>query len=141
MEGEEWRSFAGNATFENLSDQELEEIRDKYILDYLTCAFGHPNIDSFYFWGFIGMAVKFRNDYDSSHEMQPIFNKVKDLIHKEWKTNLTLKTDAHGKIDFRGFCGEYSLKIKPGNGQVIGHRFHIDQKADINSLVIKTVLA
>ncbi len=140
IEGEEWRSFAGNKKFENLSDLELEEIRDQYILDYLTCAFAHPNIDSFYFWGFMGMAVKFKNDFDSSHEIQPIFNKINDLINNQWKTKLTLKTDSDGKVNFRGFCGEYSLKIKPENGPAIGNRFYVDKKEDINTMVIKTVL-
>jgi GH35 family endo-1,4-beta-xylanase len=140
VEGEEWRAFAGNRKFENLSDEELEEIRDKFILDYLTCAFGHLNIDSFYFWGFMGMAVQFKNDYDSGHNIQPIFGKVKDLIHKEWKTNLTLKTDENGRVEFRGFCGEYSLKIKPKQGPAVGHRFFIDEQEDVNQKVIKSVL-
>ena len=140
VEGEEWRSFAGNKKYENLSDEELEEIRDKYILDYLTCAFGHPNIHSFYFWGFIGMAVQFKNEYDSSHEIQPIYQKVHDLIHKEWKTSLTLKTDESGVVDFRGFCGDYSAQIKPENGPAIGNKFDIDNNKELNSVVIKTIL-
>jgi GH35 family endo-1,4-beta-xylanase len=141
VEGEEWRSFAGNANFENMGDEELGEIRDKYILDYLTCAFGHPNIDSFYFWGFIGMAVNFKNDYNSAHEVQPIFNKIKELIHKEWNTKLKLKTDGEGRISFRGFCGEYSLKMKPDSGPAVGHRFTIDKNEEINNITFKTILS
>ena len=141
IEGEEWRAFTGNKKFENMNEAELEELRDKYILDYLTCAFGHPNIDSFYFWGFLGMAVQFKNDMDSGHNIQPIFTKVKDLIHKEWKTKQTLKTDENGQINFRGFCGEYSLKITPDNGPAIGQRFYIDKMEEVNTLVIKTVLS
>lgn len=140
VEGEEWRSFAGNKKYETLSDEELEEIRDKYILDYLTCAFGHPNIDSFYFWGFINMAVKFKNDYNSSHEIQPIFRKVHDLIHKEWKTNTVLKADESGMVDFRGFCGDYSAKLKPENGPAVGYTFRIDKDRQLNEVTIKTIL-
>ena len=141
IEGEEWRSFTGNKKFDDMSDAELEELRDQYILDYLTCAFAHPNIDSFYFWGFLNMAVKFKNDYNSSHDLLPIFNKVKNLIHNEWNTKLTLKTDSEGKIGFRGFCGEYSLKIKPENGPAIGHRFYIDKTHDTTSVTLKTILS
>jgi GH35 family endo-1,4-beta-xylanase len=141
LEGEEWRAFAGNRKFENMPEKELEEIRDQYILDYLTCAFAHPNIHSFYFWGFMNMAVKFKNEYDSSHELQPVFHKVNDLINGQWKTRLTLNTDSSGKISFRGFCGEYSMKIKPENGPAIGHRFYIDKKEDVNNMVIKTIMA
>ena len=140
VEGEEWRSFAGNKKYESMNESELEEIRDNYILNYLTCAFGHPNIHSFYFWGFINVAVKFRNVYDSSHEIQPIFNKIHELIHKEWKTELELKTDENGMVNFRGFCGDYSAQVKPFEGPVMGHRFYIDKFEDLNSMVIKTVL-
>jgi GH35 family endo-1,4-beta-xylanase len=139
-EGEEWKSFAGNKKYENLSEAELEEIRDKYILDYLTCAFAHPNIDSFYFWGFMEMAVKFKNEYNSSHELQPIYHKVNDLINKEWKTKLSLKTDSLGHVEFSGFCGNYTAKINSGNSMAIGHRFSILKNQKVNSIVIKTVL-
>ena len=140
IEGEEWRSFAGNKKYENLTEEELEEIRDKYIIDYLTCAFAHPNIDSFYFWGFMNMAVKFKNEYDSSHELQPIYYKVNDLINREWKTKISLKTDHNGQISFRGFCGKYTAKIKPEKGTEVGHRFKILKNMTGNSIVIKTVL-
>ena len=140
VESEEWRSFGGNKKYENLSESELVEIRDKYVLDYLTCAFAHPNIDSFYFWGFINTAVKFENRYNSSHEMQPIFYKLKDLIHNQWKTKTNLTTNSDGIIDFRGFCGEYSLKIKPDNGPAVGYRFYVDKNEDLNRATIKTVL-
>ena len=140
IEGEEWRSFAGNKKYENLTEEELEEIRDKYIIDYLTCAFAHPNIDSFYFWGFMNMAVKFKNEYDSSHELQPIYYKVNDLINREWKTKISLKTDHNGQNSFRGFCGKYTAKKKPEKGTEVGHRFKILKNMTGNSIVIKTVL-
>jgi len=140
VESEEWRSMGNIKNYSDLSDEELEEIRDQYILNYLTCAFAHPNIQSFYFWGLMGMAVKFKNEYDSSHNLQPIFQKVHDLLHIEWNTNLNLKTNKEGKIHFRGFCGEYSLKILPNGGPAIGHTFSIDKDQSVNSITIKTVI-
>lgn len=140
VEGEEWRKFAGNKKYENLSEEELEEIRDQYVLDFLTCAFAHPNIDSFNFWGFMSMAVKFLNDTNSAHEMQPLYNKVKDLIHTQWKTKLKLRTDENGLVAFRGFCGDYTAFIQPLNGVATGHTFQIDKNRDVNSITIKTVL-
>ena len=140
VESEEWRSLGNIEQYQELSDEELEKIRDQYVLNYLTCAFAHPNIQSFYFWGFMGIGLKFRNEKDSSHEVQPIFEKIHDLLHKEWHTDLTLKTDRNGKIDFQGFCGHYSLQIKPENGPSLGHSFSIDKDQQVNSMIIKTVL-
>ncbi|MFW5756316.1 MAG: endo-1,4-beta-xylanase [Tangfeifania sp.] len=140
VEGEEWRSFGGKKKFEGMSDEELQEIRDQYVLNFLTCAFGHPNIDSFYFWGFMGMAVRFDNDYNSSHKIQPLFYKIKDLIHSHWNTKLKLKTDEKGLVTFRGFCGDYTALIQPPNGVVTGHTFQVDKNREMNNITIKTVL-
>lgn len=140
VESEEWRSLSNIEKYQDLNDEELEEIRDEYVLNYLTCAFGHPNIDSFYFWGFMGMGVEFRNDYNSSHEVKPIFQKVRDLIQKEWNTTLKIKTDRNGRINFNGFCGNYSLKLQKGTSPAIGHTFNIDKNQMLNSITIKTVL-
>jgi GH35 family endo-1,4-beta-xylanase len=140
VESEEWRSLENIEKYQDLNEEELAEVRDQYVLNYLTCAFGHPNINSFYFWGFMGMGVKFKNEYNSSHELQPIFNKVKDLIHNQWHTSMKLKTDKNGKVNFRGFCGAYTLQVAPENGPSIGYSFAIDKQQPVNSFVIKTVL-
>ena len=140
LESEEWRSLGNTRKYENMSNEELEEIRDQYVLNYLTCAFSYSNIHSFYFWGFMGMGVKISNEFNSSHEILPIFQKVHDLIHKEWKTKLTLKSDENGKISFRGFCGNYSLGLKPSGGPLIGYTFDINKEQPLNSMIIKTIL-
>jgi len=140
IESEEWRSLGNIEKYQNLSDEELGEVRDQFVLNYLTCAFGHPNIDSFYFWGFMGMGVRFKNDYNSGHEIQPIFTKVKDLIQKEWHTSLKLITDSNGKVQFRGFYGDYALKIKQGEKPSIGHFIKIDKYQPLSSFTLKTVL-
>jgi endo-1,4-beta-xylanase len=140
IESEEWRSLGNIEKYQGLSDDELLEVRDQFVLNYLTCAFGHPNIHSFYFWGFMGMGVRFKNNYNSGHEIQPIFTKVKDLIHKEWHTSLKLTTDGNGKVQFRGFYGDYALKIKQGEKPSIGHSIKIDKYQPLSSFTLKTVL-
>lgn len=140
-ESEEWKAFDGKKGLENMSPEELEHYRDEYVINYLTCAFGHPNIDSFYFWGFMGMGVNFTNSYNSSHELRPIFHKVKDLIHSEWKTKLKLQTDESGTVKFRGFCGDYSLKPKPANGPGTGYRFSLDKNQNIHYITLKTLIS
>lgn len=140
VESEEWKSVTGGINLTSANQEELNNMRDQYILNYLTCAFGHPNIHSFYFWGFMDHAISFKNEYDSSHEVQPVFHKVKDLIQKEWMTNIDVSTNEKGIAEFRGFCGEYAAGIKPNGGPSKGYRFHIDKLSDLNSLVIKTVI-
>ena len=142
IESEEWRTLRGDVTMNDLSNEELEEIRDEFVLNFLTCAFGHPNVHSFYFWGFMNGSVKFGQGTTSGHTMLPIYDKVRQLIHKEWKTRLTQKTDGAGRISFRGFCGDYAVRVRPVNENAppLGLTFNIDKDCDMNKRVFKTVL-
>lgn len=139
-ESEEWRSFENSSEFRNMPEEELEEIRDKYVVDYLTCAFGHPNVHSFYFWGMIGEMIDFRRENGAGYELNPIFHKIHQLIHKEWKTNLAVKTDKKGILTFRGFSGAYSAVLSPERGRELGYGFHVPLNQQETDLVIKTVL-
>lgn len=58
-----------------------------------------------------------------TREMQPkpSYYALNQLINKEWKTNLTVKADESGKVQFRGFKGKYRItyKDKKGKTQVV----------------------
>jgi GH35 family endo-1,4-beta-xylanase len=138
IESEEWRISSGKKRNEGLSLEEAIEIRDKYILDYLTCAFAHPAVDSFYFWGFLSMVVNFSDKLSASHDPEPVFQKVHDLINKEWNTNLILRTDNNGFVRFRGYCGDYSVRVKNAFGIPTGYGFNIEKNRVNNEYVIRT---
>jgi hypothetical protein len=46
-----------------------------------------------------------REDY----EPKPVYTRLKDLIHRQWQTSLTAKTDEKGQVTFRGFYGTYDM--------------------------------
>lgn len=142
IESEEWRILGYGATKKDLSDEEIEEIRDQFVLDYLTIAFGHPSIDSFYFWGFMGSAVTFGPGYTSGHTLQPIYHKVRKLIHEDWKTSLELKTDNEGKVRFRGFCGDYTARVAAAGSEkkLIGMKFRVDRETAVNRASLRSIL-
>lgn len=48
---------------------------------------------------------------DQEMNPKPAYQVLDRLINHEWKTNLTLTTDATGKAGFRGFLGKYSVEI------------------------------
>jgi hypothetical protein len=90
-----------------------EAMQAAFTRDYLTICFSHPKVVSFLFWGF----------WEGSH-WQPdraLFNKdwsikpngqaYKDLVFGKWWTDESLKTDAQGSINTRGFLGDYTLTI------------------------------
>ena len=91
------------------AESDLEAARAQHILDFLTVAFGHPAVDAFFFWGFLGAAIRWDARY-SGHEPLPLWDAVRHLLHEEWHTRLALRTDATGRVSFRGFKGDYVLR-------------------------------
>lgn len=101
---------------------EIEQLQSEYVANYLTCAFGHPAVEAFFFWGFMGMAIEWRQR--SGHQVKPVFERIKKLIHEEWKTSWEGRTDSEGRVGVRAFYGDYTLRLKPpGMDFIQGHRF------------------
>lgn len=90
-------------------DAELEAMRTRHVCDFLTCAFGHPGVEAFSFWGFMDAAIRW-HDTASSHETTPLWEAVRHLLREEWRTRLSLQTDALGRVSFRGFLGDYAVR-------------------------------
>jgi hypothetical protein len=95
------------------------------VANYLTCAFGHPSIEAFFFWGFDG--VKWGEH--SSHDLKPVYRRVQDLLQKEWMTRLSARADREGVVRFRGFYGQYALRHEISRGVRHGVRFTVEKQA------------
>lgn len=105
-----------------VSPAEIEQLQAEYVANYLTCAFGHPAVEAFFFWGFMGMAIAWKER--SGHELKPVFERIRRLIHEEWKTRWEGRTDAGGRVEQPAFYGEYTLQLRPpGMDFLQGHRF------------------
>jgi len=142
IESEEWRTLGEKKINKAYTPEEMHQIRDEFVINFMTCAFGHPNIHSFYFWGFMGDAVRFGDDTLSNHTFNPVYDRIKNLIHNEWNTRLTVKTDMDGRVKFRGFCGDYSVRIKTNveNEPAHGITFRIDKDCEMNHYTFKTII-
>jgi GH35 family endo-1,4-beta-xylanase len=109
-----------------LPPQAVDEMQADYAANYLTCAFGHPAIEAFFFWGFMGEAIRWGGG--SSHEPKPMFTRIRDLIQKEWTTREELATDAEGRVRFRGFLGDYALRYPLPGGTKVGVSFSVNRQ-------------
>jgi GH35 family endo-1,4-beta-xylanase len=106
------------------SDEDLERMQAQYVVDFLTCAFGHPAVEAFFFWEFMDRAIAWFDGF-SSHEPKPLFTSVRDLIRKEWQTRETLRTDGDGAVRWRGFFGSYALRYETAPGLTVGLPFDL----------------
>ncbi len=104
-------------------DETLRDLQAEYVANYLTCAFGHPAVEAFFFWGFMGDAVIWRDEF-SSHETTALHRRVRDLINTEWHTRARVTTDTAGVARFRGFHGDYTVRVLRG-GVPNGRRFTV----------------
>ena len=112
---------------QGLPEDHIVEMQAEYVCNYLTVAFGHPAIEGFFFWGLFSAAVEFGEH--SSHELRPLYHRLRKLLREEWRTNQNLVTDAEGQIRFRGFLGRYSLRyeVAPGStSEQAGITFDVD---------------
>ncbi len=92
-------------------DTDDEELHADFLRDHLIAFFGHPSVDSILMWGFWEgrhwkpKAAIYRRDWS----IKPAGKVFEDLVLKEWRTDVTVKTDEKGMAIVRGFLGEYEL--------------------------------
>jgi GH35 family endo-1,4-beta-xylanase len=120
----EFWAHAGHLEKLGVPAAEIDALQAEYVANYLTCAFGHPAVEAFFFWGFMGMAIDWKER--SGHALRPVFERVRKLIHDDWNTRWEGRADADGRVSLRGFYGDYRLRtVPPGaahtRGQVFRH--------------------
>jgi GH35 family endo-1,4-beta-xylanase len=124
---------AASATAAKEREKRIEELRAEYIERYMTVAFSHPSLEAFSFWGFMGSAIGWRegaanwSPSTASHTLGPVYTRVRDLINKKWRTEVSARTDGDGRVSFRGFGGEYALDL--GDSGYAG-RFRLRARAE-----------
>ena len=96
----------------------IDRLKAEYVANIMTVAFAHPAVDSFYFWGEISKSFGFKTDHNSggiptsSHTPTVVYERVRKLLREEWMTRETLRSDADGRVRFRGFLGDYQLRYR-----------------------------
>lgn len=105
---------------------EDEELAADYTRDVLIAVFSHPAYTSFLLWGFWEgshwkpEAASWNRDWS----LRARGAVLEEWIGKRWHTELTARTDADGRLAFRGFPGWYEIRE---NGQTRLVRLGRDQ--------------
>ncbi len=98
-----------------------EQVQAEFAEMIFTLGFGHPLVESINWWGFSDANIWQPNGglVDEHLNPKPVYETLDRLINHTWKTKLKeLKPDKQGKINFRGFKGDYLITVKH-NGKVI----------------------
>ncbi|MEZ5934200.1 MAG: endo-1,4-beta-xylanase [Alphaproteobacteria bacterium] len=93
------------------TDQKLQQ---DFVRDFLTLAFSHPSVEGFIFGRFFedeasgpGVAL-FRSDGTSG----PIGSVYRDLVMRNWWTDIVALSNAEGALSSRVFQGEYMISAR-----------------------------
>jgi hypothetical protein len=129
-----------------------EEIQAKLIEYLYTVWFSHPNIEQIIYWNLIdgyayvpnptpeairrtqgnmsiGENVYYGGLLRFDLTPKPAYITLENLINKKWHTELDLVSNGEGRVDFRGFYGEYEIEIALGE-RTIKKSFTLSRKKE-----------
>jgi endo-1,4-beta-xylanase len=94
--------------------------------------FSYPSVMGITWWNVVDNGAapgepSLSGIYDKDLGKKPVYKALNQLIHNDWKTNLTVKADQNGSIQFRGFKGRYRISWKDKSGQVRVKELDLDK--------------
>ena len=108
-------------------DEEEEELQADILRHLYRLWFSIPGMESVVYWNTVdGMAYIKPDGISTENRVHGgLFHRdltpkkaalaLKELFEEEWHTDLELVTDENGKVDFRGFYGDYVLQAEGVN--------------------------
>jgi endo-1,4-beta-xylanase len=115
-----------------------EEAQAAYTRDFFTACFAHPRICGITMWGFwegdhwLPRAALWRKDWTPKSNGLVL----EQLLTKDWWTDATVLTDAHGDCSVKAFLG-----VQHAEATVQGHQLHADITLDTPATTIPLKLS
>ncbi len=141
------------------NEPEDEEIQAK-LLEYLyTLWFSHPKMEQIIYWNLVdgyayvesptpeeirrtqGNMTIGENYYYGGllrfdMSPKPAFVTLKNLIEKRWHTELDCSANSEGRVDYRGFYGDYDIEITVDGKTVTRQISHLKSNSDDITIII-----
>lgn len=95
-------------------DAWTEEEQADYAEQFYRVCFAHPAVAAISWWDFsdTGAWVPGGGLLRADCSLKPAYERLRDLIRKEWWTGLEEQSDAKGRAPFRGAYGRYLVKAR-----------------------------
>jgi endo-1,4-beta-xylanase len=111
-----------------------------YVAQFYTVLFSHPSVRAITWWDFSDKdawqgapAGLVRKDMSP----KPAYTRLRDLIHHQWWTNATGKTDARGTLTRRVFYGDYTVTATDAQGRTVTRPLTFPEAAPPLSLTVR----
>ena len=104
-----------------LTDAEADAIQARVARAYYRLWFSWPSVERITYWNLVdGLGAKNERMssgwYNRDMTKKAVWHAMDQLFNHEWRTRLTAKADASGRLSFRGFKGRYRLTWRRADG-------------------------
>jgi GH35 family endo-1,4-beta-xylanase len=104
-----------------LTDAEADAIQARVARAYYRLWFSWPSVERITYWNLVdGLGAKNERMssgwYNRDMTKKAVWHAMDRLFNHEWRTRLTAKADAAGRLSFRGFKGRYRLTWRRADG-------------------------
>lgn len=102
-----------------LSIEQAQAVQARLMRDNFRLWFSWPSVYRISYWNLvdgIGGEILFSGFYSRDMTKKPAYWALYNLVNREWRTHIKVKSDAMGRISFRGFKGKYTLKGRRSDG-------------------------
>ncbi|MGJ8454653.1 endo-1,4-beta-xylanase [Pseudothermotoga sp. U03pept] len=89
-----------------------EKLQAEIAKIFYTVFFSHPAVEAIVYWNFYRAWQQGSGFLRDDLTVKPIYFVLKDLVHRQWKTSVNLRTDDQGEVNFKGFAGIYQVMVK-----------------------------
>jgi GH35 family endo-1,4-beta-xylanase len=115
-----------------------EDTQEEFTEQFVKLCFGHPAVASINWWGFSDRSIWLPGGglVDEEYRPKKVYTMLDNLINREWNTKVQRVLDEEGKLSFRGFYGEYSVKLTTAKGRVFSFPIHV-RESEENKWVFK----
>ena len=94
------------------------ETQTEFAEQMFQLCFGHPAVVSINFWGLSDRGVWLPGGglVTEQYRPKPIYTALRKLVREDWRTRLDTTTGSSGSVSFRGFWGDYLVKLHTPEG-------------------------
>jgi len=95
------------------------ELQADAIEQFYRIAFGHPAVQAIIYFGMIDGETESPTLglLDASYQPKPAWTRLRKLIKEEWNIRWSGTTDVAGVLGFRGFFGQYEVRVTDAGKQ------------------------
>jgi endo-1,4-beta-xylanase len=111
-----------------------------YVTQFYTLLFSHPSVRAITWWDFSDLhawqaapAGLVRKDMSP----KPAYTRLLNLIHHQWWTKTSAKTDSHGGVTRRVFYGNYTLTVTDAQGRKTTRRVSFPEAAPPMAVTVR----